>query len=424
MSSDPRAAAISTAQVFIPDPDGRVVRVVETYDALNGISAADFLFGNVPSPLAIAFSSPHLDFAAGVSALCRLAGNTPLVAASTAGELCAASSQVTLYKPTGAAWSTVVVQIFSSDLLSAVSLQVVPLHNEDIRRGDPTLSHEDRVVRIVRSLEAVRPPFPLDARDCVALTFIDGLSACENYLMEAIYRSAAFPCLFVGGSTGGKLDFQNSYLFDGQRILENHALIAFLKLAPGKRYGVLKSQNFRKTGRSFIVVDADPDRRTVATVLDEADGVVLPAVEAFSALFGVMPEQLMGKFSDHTFAIELDGELFVRSVASLNLETGVVSFYCDVNQGDELLLVVATRFAEQTRHDVAAFLRGKPKPLAALLNDCILRRLNNENVLSDLTGLWNIPVAGFSTFGELLAALIHGASESGGLSDFLEARQA
>ncbi len=408
MSSDSR---VSQDHVFVPGANGAetgdVVRVVETDGALNEISADDFLFGTVPAPLAIAFISPHLDFAAVVSALCRLAGNTPLVAASTAGELCAASSEVTLYKPTGAAWSTVVVQIFSSDLLSAVSLQAVPLHNEDIRRGRPTLSQDERVARIVRSLETVRPPFPLEARDCVALTFIDGLSACENYLMEAVYRSAAFPCLFVGGSTGGKLDFRNSYLFDGRRILENHALIAFLKLAPGKRYGVLKSQNFRKTGRSFIVVDADPDRRTVATVLDEADGVALPAVEAFCTLFDVTPERLMGKFTDHTFAIELDGELFVRSVAGLNLESGVVSFYCDINQGDELLLVEATDFAEQTRRDVAAFLRGKPKPLAALLNDCILRRLNNEEALGELTGLWDIPVAGFSTFGELLGININ-----------------
>ncbi|MDR3439837.1 FIST N-terminal domain-containing protein [Telmatospirillum sp.] len=381
--------------------------MLETDGTLKGISADDFLFDGGPSPLAIAFISPHLDFPVVVSELCRLAGKTPVMAASTAGELCSVGTGTPLYKPTGAFWSTVVVQIFSPALLSEVSLQTIPLHNDDIRQGAPTLSQQDRVERIAQSLKTVRLPFRLDSRNCVALTFIDGLSASENYLMEAVYRSAAFPCLFVGGSTGGKFDFRNTYLFDGQRILENHAVIAFLKLAPGKRYGVLKSQNFRKTGRSFVVVDANPDLRTVSTILDETNGVVVPVVEALSKLFETAPEQLMEKLAGHTFAIELDGELFVRSVADLDQEAGELSFFCDINQGDELLLVEATDFAQQTRRDVTAFLRGKPKPLAALLNDCILRRLNNENVLSDLNELWDIPVAGFSTFGELLGININ-----------------
>jgi methyl-accepting chemotaxis protein len=47
------------------------------------------------------------------------------------------------------------------------------------------------------------------------------------------------------------------------------------------------------------------------------------------------------------------------------------------------------------------FLRGKPPAIGAVLNDCILRRLNNENSLRNMTGLWPMPAAGFSTFGEL-----------------------
>src|SRR5205085_11658339 len=94
-------------------------------------------------------------------------------------------------------------------------------------------------------------------------------------------------------------------------------------------------------------------------------------------------------------------DLFVRSVADMHRETGVLSFFCDVNPGDQLELLEATDFVEQTRRDLQDFLRGKPAAIGAVLNDCILRRLNNENTLRGLTGLRPMPVAGFSTFGEL-----------------------
>jgi hypothetical protein len=85
----------------------------------------------------------------------------------------------------------------------------------------------------------------------------------------------------------------------------------------------------------------------------------------------------------------------------MDVEKGQATFYCDVGIGDELTLLEPTDFVEQTRRDLEAFLRGKPAPVAALLNDCILRRLSNAGRLEGMAGLWPVPAAGFSTFGEL-----------------------
>jgi hypothetical protein len=327
-----------------------------------------------------------LDFAAVAERLQRLAAPTPVMAVSTAGELCSQGPEPA-YKATGNSWSRVVLQVFSPDLIAAVSIHAVPLHNEDIRRGAPSVAHDDRVAAILRDLERIHVPFHLEAKDCLALTFIDGLSASENTLMEAVYRTRRFPCLFIGGSAGGKF--------------ENHAVIAFLKMAEGKRYGALKSQNFRKTQHSFQVVDANPDLRTIAAVYDHASGKIVPATDAIAKALGTTPTGLNEKLAARTFGIELDGELFVRSVASVDTAAGSIRFFCDVNPGDELLLLEATDFNEQTRRDIQKFLQGKPNPVAVLLNDCILRRLNNQGVLDRLAGAWPMPLAGFSTFGEL-----------------------
>ncbi|MFD2235132.1 methyl-accepting chemotaxis protein [Phaeospirillum tilakii] len=407
-----------------PDPPLRVL----TSDAgLGGLDAAFFRFDGRPAALVLAFVSPHVEFEAVVRGLRRLAGAVPLVAVSTAGELCTDGGAACgpFYRPTGESWSSVVVQAFSPTLLAEVCIRSVPLPNADIRGGGAPLDREERIDRIVDSLVAAVPPFRLDPRDSLALTLIDGLSSCENYLMEAVYRSGRFPCLFIGGSAGGTFDFRRTQIHDGNRVVENHAVLLFLKLAPGIGYGVLKSQNFRKTGRSLVVAEADPDRRQVAAAIDLDSGQVTPIIESLSALMGVTPDRLADQLAGHTFGIEIDGELFVRSIARIDPTEGTVSFFCDINPGDELLLLQATDMFEQTRQDLDAFFRGKPAPIGGIVNDCILRRLNNPSQLGRFDQLYRIPVAGFSTFGELfginvnqtLTALFFFPVPPGGLSD-------
>jgi hypothetical protein len=382
------------------------IRVLETDDRLGNISSEDFAFDGAQSPLAVAYVSPHSDFSRVTSALQRMAGTTPVIAVSTAGELCSASSG-SLYKPTGTSWSSVVVQVFPPDLFEAVSIHGTPLHNEDIRKGAPSMTHEARIDAIARSLSSIRTPFAIDVHDTIAFALVDGVSACENYFMEAVYRTGKFPCAFVGGSAGGKLDFKNTYIFDGRRILENQALIVFMKLAQGRAYGVLKSQNFRKAGQSFVVMGADPDRRTASGVLDTRVNEIRPFVAVLAEALKTTPANVKSKLAGYSFGIEVGEHLFVRSVADLDPETGVISFFCDVNSGDKLELLEATDFVEQTRRDLESFLRGKPPAIGAILNDCILRRLNNERSLRSMSGMWPMPVAGFSTFGELFGININ-----------------
>ncbi|MDR3517924.1 MAG: methyl-accepting chemotaxis protein [Azospirillaceae bacterium] len=378
----------------------------ETDATLSNLSRDDVHFAGRPASLVIAFVSPHVDFTVTTAALRRLSENSVSIAVSTAGELCSAGG-TPLYKPTGKRWSTVVVQAFSPDLIAQVSTHAVALHNDDIRQGNPSLSRDQRIERMLKSLSSVAPPFRIEAQDTVALTFVDGLSACENDFMEAVYQSGRFPCLFIGGSAGGKFDFKNTRIFDGHDIIENHAVISFLKMAPGKRFGAFKSQNFAKTGKSITVADADPERRTVAGVLNPERTRILPIMQAVADLLDVPPRGVAAALHGYTFGIELNGELFVRSVAGVDVENNKITFFCDVNAGDELLLLRATDFVDQTRRDIAAFLRDKPTPIGVILNDCILRRLNNDPVLARLSGAWRCPAAGFSTFGELFGININ-----------------
>ncbi|WP_188129495.1 FIST N-terminal domain-containing protein [Rhizobium sp. RU20A] len=379
------------------------MRVMRTDMRLTGVSPDAFVFAGRPARFAFIYVSPHVDFAAVCKLVRERAGTVPFVATTTAGELCGGpQAPGPLYCRGGDSWDNVIVQIFSPDLLGAISVQTVPLANADIRAGQIRLTQDQRVAEMAGALSRIRLPFDVDARDTVAFTLIDGLSASENYFMEAIYESGRFPCLFVGGSAGGKLDFRQTLLAADGRMLQNHAVIVFAKVAPGIRYGVLKSQNFAPTGKSLLVLEASAETRQVRAAVDPDTVEVVPVVEAMARMMNCRPQELNDRLNGYTFALKVGGDYFIRSVAGIDIDRGTVNFYCDVNPGDELHLVRATDFAGQTTADMRAFFQNKPKPLAAVLNDCILRRLNNQKALASLDRAWDIPAAGFSTFGELL----------------------
>jgi hypothetical protein len=374
------------------------------------LSTADMTVDGGAPVLALGFISPYLDFHATTRLLkSRLPPETRFIAVSTAGELSCdgANDGLALYCATDGAWSSVVVQLFSSAVIAQVSTHTVPLLSADIRGGQPHRGADARVELLREELAKVKPAFPINPTETLALTFIDGLSASESFLMEAVHSDGRFPCLFVGGSSGGKLDFKNTWLFDGTGVVDNAAVIVFLRMAAGKRFGVFKTHNLRKTSKSFLVSHADPIQRTVAQVVETDELAPTNIVTALARHFHCTPETLATRMQGYCLGIEIDGEIFVRSIAAIDLTNRTAKFYCDVAAGDRLHVLEPVDFVDKTNSDFAAFLAGKPKPLGIILNDCILRRLGNGPSLARLHTFAGIPTAGFSTFGELLGININ-----------------
>ena len=349
----------------------------------------------------VGFVSPHVDIDGVAEIIKRAFPSVPMMLSSTAGELC--SSPGGLYCSTGQSWDRVVLQCFDSCLLAGVRLAAVPLGSEDLRQGGVAAPIDERVSRIARNIEGVAIDMEIDHRDTLAYVMIDGLSSSESFFMEALYESGHFPCLFVGGSAGGKFDFKNTWLHDGRRRLENHALIAFLKMAPAVRFGVCKSQNFEATPTVFHVIKASLMRRYVSHVID-ASGRLVGFIDALCQKLACRPQELEEKLAEYSFAIRVGKELFVRSISRIDTESGRVHFYCDIAPGEELVLVRRTSLVESTSRDFREFMKDKPgAPVAGILNDCILRRLYNEKELGGVGGLFGCDrLAGLSTFGEIL----------------------
>ncbi|MDD3342401.1 MAG: methyl-accepting chemotaxis protein [Sulfurospirillaceae bacterium] len=358
----------------------------------------------------LGFVSPSLDFSSISSRLKQaLPSTTTLILSTTAGELCSFDKTTPLthlYSQAGAGeGDNIVLMLFDETMVSDVFVAAIPLKSEDMAISSRTATQ--RIEAISEELRRVRVPFKMNHEDTLGYTLIDGLSASESFFMEAVYNVGCFPCLLLGGSAGGKLDFKDTYLYDGKRTLRHHALITFIKFTPQFRFAVFKSQNFKKTASQFSILEADPIKRTVTAFLDTKTNKHINIVEALCIHFACTPEQLDAKLTNFTFGIEIDGEIYIRSVAGIDKVNKKVSFYCDLEAGEELFLLEKTDFVKTTSDNYSEFCRNKPKPIGAIFNDCILRRLFNSQVLNNLSIFKEVPIVGFSTFGELLGININ-----------------
>ncbi len=377
-------AGVETLQTRLGELESRLAAVRSTPSFVSGYVAPDVDIDRVAQAIKARFP--------GVA----------LTLSTTAGELCSAAGS-SLYCAASDGRDRVVLQLFDRSVIGQAQVVAIPLASEDLRQNGRVMDYRERIERLVRSIQGAQVAMDIDHRDTFAYVLFDGLSNSESFFMEALYEAGRFPCLFVGGSAGGKLDFKDTWLHDGNRRLNNHVLVTFLKMAPHVRFGVFKSQNFEATQTRFQIFSASVERRQVNLVIDE-DGRAVSLIDALCRTFGCERGQLSAKLDSHSFAIRVNGELFVRSVATLDFDHDRVDFYCDVAPGEELVLVRRTPFAATTERDFRAFMSNKPgQPLAGMFNDCVLRRLYNGAELSGLDRVFSgIDVAGFSTFGEIL----------------------
>ncbi len=349
--------------------------------------------------LVMAFVSPHCNFA-NVSA--QLSSCMPfaktVLAVMTAGELGGGEK---IYHQTPNSWDNIVLNAFSKTLVGELSYHLIDLHCADLKAGKPQITAAERIKKIEQALALLNPPFSIDSQDTFALTYFDGISASEDFFAQALYRCGKFPCFFVGGSAGGKLDFNMANISINGVVKENVALVAFCKINKGYRYGILNSHNYEAIGVEFTTASFDPLTRTLHSVLDKNLNLQPPA-EAIAAHFNCDSSELEQQLVGFSFGRKINGKIYVLTIANINPD-GSIKFFGDLSFGEIFQVVKAGSFKDATSVDYQNFMQGKPRqPIATIANDCIFRRLNNPNNLNEISVFDKKYLSGFSTFGEFL----------------------
>ena len=283
-------------------------------------------------------------------------------------------------------------------LIARHEVHIIDLHVQDTRTAS------QRIKAIQQELERLPLRMPLSADRTFAMIYCDGLSASEGFLMQAWYNSGRFPCLAIGGSAGGKITFDGTWIGVGGEILQGKAVIVFCQMAPGKSFAPFKSQNFTPLESSWLIAEADPIARTVSSVFNR-QGHQQSLVSALCSHLNCKEAQLTERLKGLTFGVKVGEEYFIRSIAKI--ESDSVRFFCDLEFGDRLFLMQEKDFKQATQQEWQVFARQHGKPAAILMNDCILRRVGNAGQLNNAHFFKGIPAAGFSSFGEILGVPIN-----------------
>ncbi|CPR18505.1 methyl-accepting chemotaxis protein [Brenneria goodwinii] len=358
--------------------------------SLNSLGIAD------KAGLLFTFVPPDADFSRVNNAWQQLANaNLTVLALSSTGALCARPGISTYCDMSGTQGSWLWLP---QTLIAQHEVHVIDLHIQ----GKATAGQ--RIAAIRQELERLNVGMALSADRTFAMIYCDGLSASEGFLMQAWYASGRFPCMAIGGSAGGNLDFSATYIGNDNGILQGKAVLVFCQMAEGKSFAPFKSQNFEPTTQSWLIAEADPVARTVKSVFD-ASGRPQSIIHALSDYLRCKPEQIGKQLEGKTFGVKVDNEYFIRSIAAIQADR--IAFFCDLEFGDRLYLLQATDFVASTRRDWQQFLADKGKPAGLLLNDCVLRRMNNAASLDQACFFDKVPAAGFSSFGEIFGVPIN-----------------
>lgn len=353
--------------------------------------------------LAIGYLMPNIDFSSVARKIkSALPSDCAVILASSAGLLCSQDElrPCDKFYGNGMDGDGITLMLFGATMIEHVHVHTLPLHQD-------TADTQSQIAKLESEVRKVSLPFKATHTDTLGYVLVDGVSGSESFLMEAIYNAGRLPCFYVGGSAGGKLDFKNTYIFNNSTVVQGVAVFTYIKLRKGYHFGIFKTQNFSPTNTQFAILDGDVKTRVITDFLDTKTYAATNAIDALAKHFNCAVEKVPDYMQEYTFGVKIKDEVYVRSVAGFDLQNRTIRLYCDVDKGEELLLLKRTDLIESTRKDYDMFARNKPKPLGAIFNDCALRRLNNTQKLSSMQMFNDFPVVGFSTFGELLGVNIN-----------------
>ena len=352
----------------------------------------------------IGYAMPNVNLANAASSIKSvLPSDVTLIMASSSGLLCSYDDKKIRDKFYGDDSDQNGITLL---LLSENMIQNVYVATVDLSSGKG-LSVDEQIKSIEREFSKVSVPFKIRSDDTFAYTLIDGLSNSESFFMEAVYNTGHLPCFYIGGSAGGKLDFSGTYIYNNSQIVQSKAVIAYIKLKPKYHFGIFKTQNFQDTGKKFSILSGNLQKREIYEFLDTKTYESINVIDALCEYFKCKPEDLNKMMSGYAFGVKINNEIFVRSLFEFNLKDKNMRVFCDIDNAEELIVVKRINFEEATKKDYAEFSSNKPKPIGAIFNDCILRRMQNSDKLESLQMFNEFPVIGFSSFGELLGININ-----------------
>ena len=278
---------------------------------------------------------------------------------------------------------SVVLMAFSAELIQDCKIEVL----ENISTNETAV--DDGFISLKEYLGTDMND--LNPEEYVGIVLIDGMSGKEEAINERI--GDLTNVTFIGGSAGDDLQFKQTFVFANGKAYTDAAVICLIKSSV--KFGFIKTQSFRSTGKKVVVTKAHEASRTIL----EFNGK--PAVEEYAQLTGVESHNVESVFSQNPVGLVFENDFFVRSPQKVSGSN--IVFYCAIKEGMELDLLQSQNIIEDTKEDLENKIESFGRISAIINFNCILRtlELKDKKQTKEYGKLFEeIPTVGFSTYGE------------------------
>jgi hypothetical protein len=239
----------------------------------------------------------------------------------------------------------------------------------------------------------------LPAEGTFAFLMIDGLCKREEMVLSAI-ASALGDIPMFGGSAGGGMTFQRSYVFADGRFRSDAAVLVLVRTRLPFR--LFTNDHFVSSATKMVVTAADPVSRIVSEINAE------PAGREYARLVGLDVDHLSPMiFATHPVVVKVGGQYYTRSIQKVN-EDESLTFFCAIDTGVVLTVATGTDMLSSTQALFDHIDSEIGSPQLVIGCECILRALElEEKQLKQAVGRLYAQnnVIGFGTFGEQYQAM-------------------
>lgn len=342
--------------------------------------------GGVPEVLVV-FGSTRFDHRQLLYGIISVAGDTPMVGGTTAGEI----------STTGFTTQSVVVMALSSDALDFVT-------------GIGKNMSQDEAACGVALVDDIRSKTPLKEAMSL-LIFPNGMGGDGIKVIEGLHSVLGTESEIVGGYLGDDERFENTFQYYNGEVYRDAIPGLLICGNAGFRTGIGVRSGFESIGNRFYCTESE------GNVVKEFDSE--RALDLYKEFLGeARSQRLPGICLEYPFGlidekVSIAGEEYfqLRCGLAVNHEEGTISLAASIPEGSPITLTTASRgdiingarlAAEQAKES----LQGA-EPQAILMFSCVGRKLvlgrrTQEEVMAVKKVLGeDVPLVGFYTYGEI-----------------------
>lgn len=231
----------------------------------------------------------------------------------------------------------------------------------------------------------------------------DGEKLVNGILDESGRQMPLFGCL-----AGDDLRLKETFVFDSQHVFSCGVIALALDRSAIDLKGTAVS-GWKGVGVRKVITRASGNR--VYTIDGE------PALDVYRKYLGVSKEDDIQVAVEFPILIERDDGTFVLRAITMIHDDNSISYAGSVAEGARarFSLPISTETIEHTIQQMEGFHERNPEAEAIIVFDCKSRHVALgpliEDEIAPIGKLWNAPVTGFLTYGEI-------GSVTGGCSDF------